>query len=136
MKIRKKTLTADQKNVATVNERNDDVAKYKRICNKLNVSIIIEIDYDKFEKICKKNNFQLFVFQYDNISDKIAIVIAILKKFHLNIMIIQMCSINLMQINCLNIDLMITQSKRKIQFFLSILFIICLLRNVTFFENI
>ena len=51
-----------------MNERNDNVAKIKRIRNEWNISIIIAINYKKFEKICKKNNCQLFVFQYDNIS--------------------------------------------------------------------
>ena len=45
-----------------MNEKNNNVAKIKRIRNELNVLIIIVIDYDEFEKICKKNNLQLFVF--------------------------------------------------------------------------
>ena len=57
-----KILTTNQKTVAAMNEKNDDVAKNEQIRNGLNVSIIIAIDYDKFEKICKKNNLQLFVF--------------------------------------------------------------------------
>ena len=63
-----------------MNEKNDDVAKNERIRNELNVSIIIAIDYDKFEKICKKGNLQLFVFQYDNINDRITVVTAISNK--------------------------------------------------------
>ena len=35
-----------------MNEKNDNVAKNKRIRNELNVSIIIAIDYDKLKKIC------------------------------------------------------------------------------------
>ena len=61
-------------------EKNDDVAKIERICNELNVSIIIAINYNEFKKICKKNNLQLFVFQYNNINVQITIVIVILNK--------------------------------------------------------
>ena len=39
-----------------MNEKNDYVAKSERIYNELNVSIIIAIDYDEFEKICKKES--------------------------------------------------------------------------------
>ena len=63
-----------------MNKRNDDVAKKEQIGNALNVSIIFAIYYDEFEKICKKNNLQLFVFQYDNINNKITIVTIISKK--------------------------------------------------------
>ena len=45
-----------------MNEKNDNVTINERIRNELNVSIIIAIDYNKFAKICKKNNLQLFVF--------------------------------------------------------------------------
>ena len=64
-------MTADQKTVVAVNEKNDEIAKNKRICNELNVAIIITINYDELEKLCKKNNLQLFVFQYDNINVQI-----------------------------------------------------------------
>ena len=47
----------------------------KRIRNERNVSNIVAIDYDEFEKLCKKDNLQAFVFQYDNIS---AIVMTII----------------------------------------------------------
>ena len=47
-------MTIDQKTVAAINEKNDDVAKNKRICHKSNVLIIIIINYNKFEKICRK----------------------------------------------------------------------------------
>ena len=79
-KIRIKILRVDQKTVAVVNQKNDNVAKNERNRNKLNVFIIIAIDYDEFEKICKNNNLQLLVFQYDNISDKVTIVISISNK--------------------------------------------------------
>ena len=36
--------------------------------NEINVSNIVAIDYDEFEKLCTKDNLQAFVFQYDNIS--------------------------------------------------------------------
>ena len=52
--IRIKALPADQETVAAMNKKNDDVAKIERIRNELNVSIIIAIDYNEFEKICKK----------------------------------------------------------------------------------
>ena len=45
-----------------MNEKNDNVTNIKRIRDELNVSIIIVIDYNKFKKICKKNNLQSFVF--------------------------------------------------------------------------
>ena len=61
-------------------EKNDDVAEIERIRNELNVSTIIAIDYNDLEKICKQNNLQLFVFQYDNVSAQITIVIAISNK--------------------------------------------------------
>ena len=44
----------------------------------------------------------------------------------------QTCFIKLMQINCLHTNLMITQFKRKIKRFFSILFIIYSLRNSKF----
>ena len=63
-----------------MNEKNDDIAKSERIRNELNVSIIIAIDYDEFEKICKKDNLQSIVFQYDNINNKITMIIVISDK--------------------------------------------------------
>ena len=49
----------------------------ERIRNEINVSNIIAIDYDEFEKLCKKNNLQTFVFQYDNINAKITVMTTI-----------------------------------------------------------
>ena len=51
-----------------MNKKNDNVAKIERIRNELNVLIKIAIDYNKFKKICKENNLQSFVFQYDDIN--------------------------------------------------------------------
>ena len=45
----------------------------KQIRNEIHVSNIIAINYDEFEKLCKKDNLQLFVFQYDNINAKITV---------------------------------------------------------------
>ena len=45
-----------------MNEKNDNVVNEKRNRNELNVSIIIAINSNKFKKIYKKNNLQLFVF--------------------------------------------------------------------------
>ena len=61
-------MTADQDFAAVADEKNDDVTMNERIRNEINVSNIIAIDYDEFEKLCKKDNLQTFVFQYDNIS--------------------------------------------------------------------
>ena len=55
-------MTANQETVAAMNEKDEDIAKNERIRNESNVSIIIAIDYDEFEKIYKKNSLQLFVF--------------------------------------------------------------------------
>ena len=49
----------------------------ERIRNKINVSNIIAIDYDEFEKLCRKDNLQAFVFQYNNISVKITVMTTI-----------------------------------------------------------
>ena len=38
------------------------------------------MQHDEFEKICKKNNLQLFVFQYDNINDQITMITIISNK--------------------------------------------------------
>ena len=57
-----KALTADQDSAAVADERNDDVTMNERIRNEINVSNIIAIDYDEFKRLCKKNNFQSFVF--------------------------------------------------------------------------
>ena len=46
----------------------------KRIRNEINVSNIIAIDYNEFEKLCRKDNLQAFVFQYDNINFKITVI--------------------------------------------------------------
>ena len=59
--IRSKILTTNQSTVAAVKEKNNDVAKIERIYNELKVSIKNAIDYDKFEKISKNINLQLFV---------------------------------------------------------------------------
>ena len=61
-KVHIKTLTADQNSAAVVHEENDDVTMNERNRNEINVSNIIAIDYDEFEKLCKKDNLQTFVF--------------------------------------------------------------------------
>ena len=61
-------LTTDQHFAAVADEKNDDVAMNEQICNEINVSNIIAINYDEFEKLCRKDNLQTFVFQYDNIN--------------------------------------------------------------------
>ena len=72
-----KALTADQDFVIVVDEKNDNVTMNERIRNKINVSNIIAIDYDEFEKLCRKDDLQTFVFQYDNISAKITVMTTI-----------------------------------------------------------
>ena len=72
-----KALTADQNSAAVIDERNDDFTINERICNEINVSNIIAIDYDEFERLCRKNNLQAFVFQYDNISAMITVMTTI-----------------------------------------------------------
>ena len=52
----------------------------ERIRNERIVSNIIAMNYDKFEKFCKKNNLQLFVFQFDNISARITMITTIFNK--------------------------------------------------------
>ena len=61
-------MIVNQDSATLVDERNDNVTMNERIRNKINVSNIIAIDYDEFEKLCRKDNLQAFVFQYDNIS--------------------------------------------------------------------
>ena len=139
---RRKTLTTNQEIGVVVNEKNNDVAKIERIRNKLNVSIIIAIDYDEFEKICKKDNLQSFVFQYDNINVQITIVTVISNKKN------EVIKISFKYHNYTDVFNKIDASKlfehrshddaieTKDKFFFSYLFIICLLRNLKFFKNI
>ena len=49
----------------------------ERIRNEINVSNIIAIDYDEFERLCRKDNLQAFVFQYDNISVTVMTTISV-----------------------------------------------------------
>ena len=49
----------------------------ERIRNEINVSNIIAIDYNEFEKLCRKDNLQTFVFQYNDISAKITMMTTI-----------------------------------------------------------
>ena len=62
------TLNEEIKKIKTMSERTR---------NKINISNIIAIDYDEFEKLCKENNLQTFLFQYDNISAKITVITTI-----------------------------------------------------------
>ena len=74
-KINIKALTADQNFAAVIDERNDDIAMSKQIRNEINVSSIIAIDYDEFKRLCKKDNLQTFIFQYDNINATVMTII-------------------------------------------------------------
>ena len=47
----------------------------QRIRNKINVSNIVAINYDKFERLCRKDNLQAFIFQYNNISATVMTII-------------------------------------------------------------
>ena len=67
-------MTADQIFAAVIDEKNDNVVMNEQIRNEINVSNIIAIDYNKFEKLCRKNNLQSFVFKYDNISANITVM--------------------------------------------------------------
>ena len=58
-------------------KKNDDVAMNEQICNEINVLNIIAIDYDEFDRLCRKDNLQLFMIQYDNISAKIIVMTTI-----------------------------------------------------------
>ena len=71
-------MTANQDFAALMNEKNDDIAINEQIRNEINVSNIIAINYDKFKRLCKKDNLQLFVFQYNNINVKITMMTIIL----------------------------------------------------------
>ena len=73
-------MTVDQNSTAIIDKRNDDIAINKQIRNEINVSNIIAIDYNEFEKLCKKDNLQSFVFWYNNISVKITIMTTIFDK--------------------------------------------------------
>ena len=115
--------------------------KIGRIRNELNVSIIIAIDYDEFEKIWKKNILQLFVFQYNNINAQIRIVtfikkkneiIKILFKYHNYVDVFNKINVNKLFEHKFHNHVIETKNK----FFFRILFIICLLRNSQFFESI
>ena len=109
----------------------------ERIRNKINVSNIIAIDYDEFEKFCIKDNLQTFVFQYDNVNAKITVMTIISDEKNKKIISFKYQNytnvFDKIDVNKLSKHKSYRmQSKRRIKYFYSNLFTICLLLSLKF----